>query len=58
VKAIVAEWNERRTPDFEVIRAVLNTPVVPDGRSVIGVAAVAVLRTHGIAGPRLCIYNN
>ncbi|MDP1537822.1 MAG: UDP-glucose/GDP-mannose dehydrogenase family protein [Burkholderiales bacterium] len=31
--AIVTEWKEFRTPDFEAIRATLRTPVVFDGRN-------------------------
>jgi len=31
--AIVTEWKEFRTPDFEAIKAALRTPVVFDGRN-------------------------
>jgi UDPglucose 6-dehydrogenase len=31
--AIVTEWKEFRSPDFEAIRAKLKTPVVFDGRN-------------------------
>ena len=31
--AIVTEWKEFRTPDFEAIKASLRTPVVFDGRN-------------------------
>ena len=31
--AIVTEWKEFRTPDFEAIRTALRTPAVFDGRN-------------------------
>ena len=30
---VVTEWNEFRSPDFQHIREVLNTPVIFDGRN-------------------------
>ena len=32
--AIVTEWQEFRNPDFEVIKRLLNTPVIFDGRNI------------------------
>ena len=31
--AILTEWNEFRTPDFEVIKRDLKSPVIFDGRN-------------------------
>ena len=38
--AIVTEWKEFRTPDFEAIKAALRTPVVFDGRNLYEPAAM------------------
>ena len=32
--AVVTEWQEFRNPDFEVIRRLLKTPVIFDGRNI------------------------
>ena len=40
--AIVTEWKEFRTPDFEAIMAALRTPVVFDGRNLYEPSAMAV----------------
>ncbi len=32
--AIVTEWNEYRTPDFQIIRSRMKTPVIFDGRNI------------------------
>ena len=40
--AIVTEWKEFRTPDFEAIKAALRTPVVFDGRNLYEPSAMAV----------------
>jgi len=39
--AIVTEWKEFRTPDFEAIRTALRTPVVFDGRNLYEPAVMA-----------------
>ena len=39
--AIVTEWKEFRTPDFEAMRAALRTPVVLDGRNLYEPAVMA-----------------
>ncbi len=39
--AIVTEWKEFRTPDFEAIRAALRTPVVFGGRNLYEPAVMA-----------------
>ena len=39
--AIVTEWKEFRTPDFEATRAALRAPVVFDGRNLYEPAAMA-----------------
>jgi UDPglucose 6-dehydrogenase len=39
--AIVTEWKEFRTPDFEAIKAALRTPVVFDGRNLYEPAVMA-----------------
>ncbi len=41
--AIVTEWKEFRTPDFEAIKAALRTPVVFDGRNLYEPALMAGL---------------
>ena len=41
--AIVTEWKEFRTPDFEATRAALRAPVVFDGRNLYEPAAMAAL---------------
>ena len=41
--AIVTEWKEFRTPDFEAIKAALRTPVVFDGRNLYEPAVMAAL---------------
>ena len=41
--AIVTEWKEFRTPDFEAIKATLRTPVVFDGRNLYEPAVMAAL---------------
>ena len=41
--AIVTEWKEFRTPDFEAIKGALRTPVVFDGHNLCGPAAMAAL---------------
>jgi len=43
--AIVTEWQEFRSPDFEAIRAVLKTPAIFDGRNLYDPRTV---RAHGI----------
>ena len=40
--AIVTEWKEFRTPDFEAIKTALRTPVVFDGRNLYEPSAMAV----------------
>lgn len=40
---IVTEWNEFRNPDFEVMRRLLNTPVVFDGRNLYEPETMAAL---------------
>jgi UDPglucose 6-dehydrogenase len=32
--AIVTEWQEFRNPDFEVMRRLMKTPVIFDGRNI------------------------
>ena len=57
--AIVTEWKEFRTPDFEAIRTALRTPVVFDGRNLYEPALMATfgLECHCIGraavGPHL-----
>ena len=48
--AIVTEWQEFRSPDFELIRDRLSTPVIFDGRNLYDPALVKSfgLRYHGI----------
>ena len=41
--AIVTEWKEFRTPDFEAIKAALRTPVVFDGHNLYEPAPMAAL---------------
>ena len=54
--AVVTEWKEFRTPDFEAIKAALRTPVVFDGRNLYEPAAMAAfgvgvpLHWHGGGG--------
>jgi UDPglucose 6-dehydrogenase len=43
--AIVTEWQEFRSPDFEAIKARLKTPAIFDGRNLYD---PAVVRAHGI----------
>jgi len=43
--AIVTEWQEFRSPDFEAIKARLKTPAIFDGRNLYD---PAVVREHGI----------
>jgi UDPglucose 6-dehydrogenase len=43
--AIVTEWQEFRSPDFDAIRAALKTPAIFDGRNLYDPQAV---RAHGI----------
>jgi len=43
--AIVTEWQEFRSPDFDAIRATLKTPAIFDGRNLYDPATV---RAHGI----------
>ena len=51
--AIVTEWKEFRTPDFEAIRTALRTPVVFDGRNLYEPAVMARfgLEYHCIGRP-------
>ena len=51
--AIVTEWKEFRTPDFEAIRAALSTPVVFDGRNLYEPSVMAEfgLEYHCIGRP-------
>jgi UDPglucose 6-dehydrogenase len=51
--AIVTEWKEFRTPDFEAIRAALRTPVVFDGRNLYEPSVMAAfgLEYHCIGRP-------
>jgi len=51
--AIVTEWKEFRTPDFEAIRAALRTPVVFDGRNLYEPETMAAfgLEYHCIGRP-------
>jgi UDPglucose 6-dehydrogenase len=51
--AIVTEWKEFRTPDFEAIRAALCTPVVFDGRNLYEPSVMAAfgLEYHCIGRP-------
>ena len=51
--AIVTEWKEFRTPDFEAIRAALRTPLVFDGRNLYEPSVVAAfgLEYHCIGRP-------
>jgi UDPglucose 6-dehydrogenase len=41
--AIVTEWKEFRTPDFEAIRTALRTPLVFDGRNLYEPKTMAAL---------------
>lgn len=41
--AIVTEWQEFRNPDFEVIRRLMNQPLIVDGRNLYDPAAMAAL---------------
>jgi UDPglucose 6-dehydrogenase len=41
--AVVTEWQEFRSPDFEAIKAALKTPAIFDGRNLYDPAAVAAL---------------
>ena len=41
--AIVTEWQEFRNPDFEVMKRLLKTPIVADGRNLYEPAAMAEL---------------
>ncbi len=43
---IVTEWQEFRTPDFEVMKRLLNTPVIFDGRNIYDEKTMAA---HGFA---------
>ena len=51
--AIVTEWKEFRTPDFEAIKAALRTPVVFDGRNLYEPEVMAAfgLEYHCIGRP-------
>jgi len=51
--AIVTEWKEFRTPDFEAIRTALRTPVVFDGRNLYEPKTMAAfgLEYHCIGRP-------
>ena len=44
--AIVTEWNEFRTPDFEVMLRLLKNPVIFDGRNLYDPAQMAELGFH------------
>ena len=44
--AIVTEWNEFRTPDFEVMLRLLKSPVIFDGRNLYDPAQMAELGFH------------
>ena len=43
--AIVTEWKEFRSPDFERVKQVLRTPAIFDGRNLYDPAEV---RRHGL----------
>jgi len=51
--AIVTEWKAFRSPDFDVIRAVLKEPLIFDGRNLYDPAKVAVagIEYHAIGRP-------
>ena len=50
--AIVTEWEEFSTPDFQAIKAALRTPVVLDGRCLSEPAVMVALGvSQGNAGP-------
>lgn len=38
--AIITEWNEFRTPDFDKIKSMMNAPVIFDGRNIYDVQSV------------------
>ena len=44
--AIVTEWNEFRTPDFEIMQRLLRHPVIFDGRNLYDPAQMAELGFH------------
>ncbi len=44
--AIVTEWNEFRTPDFEIMHRLLKSPVIFDGRNLYDPAQMAELGFH------------
>ncbi|MDA8347750.1 MAG: UDP binding domain-containing protein, partial [Pseudomonadota bacterium] len=58
--AIVTEWKEFRSPDFERLRALLKTPAIFDGRNLyepniverFGLAYYAIGRGRSIHHPR------
>ncbi|MBX9653731.1 UDP-glucose/GDP-mannose dehydrogenase family protein [bacterium] len=43
VLAIVTEWQEFRNPDFEIVRRLMNTPIIVDGRNLYDPNAIASL---------------
>ena len=43
VLAIVTEWQEFRNPDFEIIRRLMNKPVIVDGRNLYDPSTMAQL---------------
>ena len=43
VLAIVTEWQEFRNPDFEIVRRLMNTPIIVDGRNLYDPVAIASL---------------
>lgn len=43
VLAIVTEWQEFRNPDFEIVRRLMNTPIIVDGRNLYDPNAIAAL---------------
>jgi len=51
--AIVTEWQEFRNPDFEVLRRLMNRPVIVDGRNLYDLAQMADLGfTYASVGRR------
>ena len=54
--AIVTEWQEFRNPDFEVLRRLMNRPVIVDGRNLYDVAQMADLGfTYASVGRRTVV---
>lgn len=56
--AIITEWNEFRTPDFERMKSLMKSPVIFDGRNIYDPEDVAEQGFHYSSIGREIIFNN